>query len=257
MGYWADGTTRHDGASLFLASSADLLTRFGLETERAPHLIPLEVMRTPTDMRAHLYAACHEIPGHSQRFQNAPLARATKRVMTDTAESTQRRYDRYTTDKIQECYARVLTNAPVRLVGHGFFIGRGGVQVRRLPDYRVPPTHVLASKTAAAHAKRKARALRGEGGPGRDIQPVVDSRGQSDVVGLAAYRHVNDQANTALTRSLTHGALRGTESTACRFSEFWLIITCVTDTLMHCPSEENRPAQPRARNAPTSLRFPV
>lgn len=180
-GYWDSGVTRNGVQALFPASSARLLIRFGLQSERAPHLVSLDLLRTPAAMRAHLYAACHEIPGHSQRFKNAPLARATKRAMTGIAETTQRRYDRFTTEKVQECYAEVETDSPVLRQGHGFFIGRGGVQLRRLPDYRMPVGHVLASKSAAAHARRKARALREEGRPGTDVQPVANSRGQSEV----------------------------------------------------------------------------
>lgn len=178
QGYW-----RVVGKSVFLTSSARLLLRFNLDSELAPHLVPLNLIPKPTAMKAHLYATVHEIPGHDQRFRNGPLARSTKEQSTGVPESTQRRYDKYATELVQQCFAEVKEDPNgngVARVGEGYFIGRDGRQMRRLADYRVPKGHIRASKTAAKHAVRKARVLRERA----DVQnsmasPVVSSRGSS------------------------------------------------------------------------------
>lgn len=180
QGYWITSATRDGTEQIFLASIARLMVRFGLDSERAPRRVPLASIQTPAAMRAALYASVHELPGHAGRFRNAPLARATKRALTGVPETTQRRYDKYATELIQSPVVRMESADPVRLHGHGYFVGRDGTQYRRLPDYRLPTGQWSASKTAAKHALEKARGLRAGGGSGSDIEPVVDFRGQSD-----------------------------------------------------------------------------
>lgn len=169
-GYWC---AARDGNYLHLAGIARLMLRHDVEHERTPRLIPISSMRSLAQIRAALYAAVHELPGHAQRFHNAPLSRATKETLTGASRTAQKRYDRLATDLVQVCVAEVDTTEDLRLVGNGFFIGHGGRQFRRLPDYRVPHDQWLASKTAARHATAKARRLREAQERGAAVQPPV------------------------------------------------------------------------------------
>jgi len=178
-GYWRSGTARDGSRAIFLVGIARLMVRLGVERERAPRLVPLDALRTPPAMRGALYAAVHEIPGHAQRFRNAPLARATKAALTGVAPTSQRRYDRRgATELIQRVVVKIDTDDPAAPSGGGFYIGQGGVLYRRLPDYRVPTQQRAASVTAAKHATRKACRLREVEGADPEARPLVDFRGQ-------------------------------------------------------------------------------
>lgn len=175
-GYW-----RTAAGYVYLTASWRLLERAGIDQERAPHLVPLALIAKPTAMKAHLFATVYEIPGHSQRFRHGPLSRSVKEALTGVPETTQRRYDSYASELVQETSARVVRrgDSPVRLQGGGYYTGRDGTQWRRLADYRVPRGHVRASRSAAAHAVRKARVLRDQEGQGPGCPPVAISRGFS------------------------------------------------------------------------------
>jgi hypothetical protein len=175
-GYW-----RVAAEHVHLAASWRLIERAGLDHERAPHIVALDLIAKPAAMKAHLFATVYEIPGHSQRFRNGPLTREIKEQLTGVPETTQRRYDSYASELVQETSARVIrrVDSNLRLQGDGYYTARDGSQWRRLADYRVPRGHVRASRSAAAHALRKVRALREQEGQGSGCSPVTISRGFS------------------------------------------------------------------------------
>lgn len=207
-GYWHLAAGR-----LHLASVARLLVRFGLDRERAPHLVPLRLMRTPGAMSAHLFACIYEIPGHSQRLKKAPLARVVKEEITSIPIKTQRRLDAIASDLVQPVYAKVEAGAPdgIARVGGGYFAGRGGVQWQRLGDYRVPHEHRRASRSAAAHAMRRARLLREQPESRADGAPLVASRGFSPAPGSPPSRrfYSADSENGAREQARREGAQSG------------------------------------------------
>jgi hypothetical protein len=165
-----------------LTGVARLLVVHGLERERAPHLVRLSDLVKPAQMKAHLFATVYEIPGHSQRFHNAPLSREVKERITGVPPSTQRRYDHWVTELVQPTYLRIDRgeDSGIVLEGDGYFSGRDGSQIRRGADYRVPRGHLRLSRSAAAHATAKARALREvTEGRGSGCLPLANSRGSS------------------------------------------------------------------------------
>lgn len=180
-GYWTAGTIADGTDYLFLTSLPRLMVKLDVERERAARLVTLESIRTVKGLRSELYAAVHELPGHSGNFHKAPLSRAVKAELTGVSRATQKRYDSTSTLLVQTVIAKVVTDEPVLRVGSGFFIGKGGRQLRRLPDLRVPLNQWSSSRSAARNASAKASALRATHmGGGAGVEPVSKSRGQSD-----------------------------------------------------------------------------
>ena len=155
-GYCSKGAGR-----LWLASAGRLMARQGLTAAGVPHRVPIELLRTPSAMRAQLYATVHPLPNHSGAFISGGLSRELIEGLTGCSRRVQQKYDHVfgVTQLVQECHALVENHeGPIR-VGMGYWGDSQGRQWRRLPDLRTPRDHWLGSKSAARLARRRARAL--------------------------------------------------------------------------------------------------
>ena len=138
------------------------MARFDLADSRRPHLIPVRLMWTPSQMRAHLMATIRPLPRHSGRLPPVLISRELIEQITGLAVRTQRKYENEfgATELVQECYALVEGYEGPPASGHGRFSDGIGRQLQRLPDLRTPTEHRLGSKSARTRANREAARLR-------------------------------------------------------------------------------------------------